>query len=300
MSQLPVLSGILVVCLLAGLAVKSAVAERRLDARIRGTLLLEGGTGSAGRGLRLLLSYGRFLATRRERERLATRLRQAGFFRNDALNLFLLSRVALLAVFWLASIVLIAPEDMAALITPGALLKQMFAGFLASRASEWWLNDRIRTHTTRLRRRVPEALELLTICVGSGLTFEKALKQVADEIGAVAPELAAEFDSLHSELTINENRQAVLERFGRRSGVKELQTVARTMLQSMRYGTPLVDALQTTANQSRFAQLDEIKERASAAPARMSIPLIVFILFPVIGLLGAPAVVNLIRTMQGL
>ncbi len=299
MQQAVFLGGILAICLLAYLVAEGVVAQNRLNVRIRRTLSLQGGGRFAGE-FRFFLSFGRFLSTRSERERIAARLQRAGFFRDEAVDFFLFGRVALLAVFWLASIFFIAPEDLAALATPGALFTQMVATFLASRLSEWWLNDRVKTRTARVRRRISEALELLTICVGSGLTFEKALKLVADEINPVAPELAVEFDKLCSELTINEDREAVLTRFSRHLDVKELQTVAQTLLQSMRYGTPLVDALRTTADQSRLVQLDDIKERAGAAPARMSVPLIVFILFPVVALLGAPAIVNLVRTLQGI
>lgn len=299
MQQAASLGGIFAICFLAYLAVEGAVAEYRLNMRIKRTLSLQGGEKFTG-SFRLLLPCGRFLSTRNERERIASRLQQAGFFHDAAVDSFLLGRTALLAIFWLASIFFIAPQDLTMLVAPGALFMQMAAAFMASRLSEWWLNDRVKTRTARVRRRISEALELLTICVGSGLTFEKALKLVAHEINPVAPEISAEFDKLYSELTISEDREAVLTRFSRHLDVKELRTVAQTLLQSMRYGTPLVDALQTTADQSRLAQLDDIKERAGAAPARMSVPLIVFILFPVIALLGAPAIINLARTMQGI
>lgn len=291
---------VLATCFLAYLVVEAAVAQNRLNTRIRHTLSFSAKGKVADRHFRAFLSFGRFLSTGEERERLTTRLRQAGFFRDEAIDSFLFGRIALLAAFWLLSILLIAPEDLAALATPSALFKQMVAALLASRLSEWWLNDRIKTHTKRIRHRIPETLELLAICVGSGLTFERSLQVVADELRPVAPDLAAEFERLCSELEISEDRQTVLARFARQSNVEELQMLAQTLLQSMRYGTPLVDALRTIATQSRLMQLDGIRERAGAVPARMSIPLILLILFPVIALLGAPAIVNLLRTMQGM
>ena len=300
MHQFAFLGGILAIFMLVYLVVENVVAENRLNVRIRRTLSQGGAKKSVGRDFREFLAFGRFLSTGKERKRLADRLQQAGFFRGDAVDLFLFGRTALLVASWLASLYLIAPENLAALFTPGALFKQMVAAVLAARLSEWWLNDRIKAHIRKIRHRVSEALELLTICVGSGITFERSLQMVVDETSPVAPDLAAEFDRLHSELKISEDRQAVLTRFAHHLDVKELQTMARTLLQSMRYGTPITDALQTTAHQSRMAQLDEIREHAAAAPARMSLPLIIFILFPVIALLGAPAVINLLRIMQGL
>lgn len=298
MRQILFFGGLLVFFFLVYLMVKNLVEEGRLDARIRATLAIGGGHRFAWhRLLDSVLSAGRFLSTRKERDQLAVRLQQAGFFHEQVLDLFLLGRIAVLILFWLASVFFVEPEALADLLTPAALFMQMVAAFLSSRATEWWLNDRIKTRTARIRRRVPEALELVTICVGSGQTFEQALKQVAGEINPTAPELSVEFDTLHHDLRLNENRSRVLEHFAERTDVKELRAMAQTLIQSMRYGTPLVDALQTTANQSRLAQLDVLKERAGSAPARMSVPLVVFVLFPVIVLLTAPAVLNLMRAL---
>ncbi len=300
MSQYLVPVGILAISLLAYLTVRNAVAEKRLHDRIARTLALDGRQRFVGGKFRHLLSAGSLFSTVRERERLAIRLQQAGLFHSDAVDVFLIGRMVLPVLLWLAAVVQIAPENTAALATPVAVLKQVAAAFLGARLSEIWLSRRIRIRRLRIRRRVPEALELLTICVSSGLTFEEALKKAADEVAPMAPELANEFLELNSKLVINEDRQAVLERFIRRSSVPELEAVARTVMQSMRYGTPLVDALQTTADQSRLAQLNDIKERAGGASARISVPLILFVVFPVVVLLGAPAFINLARTMKGM
>ena len=292
------LSGALVLGLLAYLGVQAAVVQSRLSARIHRTLSPDGKRRDPARRWLRLAAFSRGLSTGNEREALALRLRQAGFFQDHAVDLFLLVRTAWAVALWLVAIMFLGPEDPGALLTPKAVLLQLAAVLLASRLSEWWLNGRIKTRTARVRHRISEALELLTICVGSGLTMEQTLKQVAKEIRSAAPELAGELDRLYSELSVMEDRQAVLTRFAQYTAIQELQVMARTLLQSMQYGTPLVDALQTTADQSRLAQLADIKERAGAAPARMSVPLVVFVLFPVIVLLGAPAVVHLVRSMQ--
>ena len=300
MSVLITVSGILALGLLAYLVAQAAVVQSRLNARIHRTLSPAGERRATTRRFLRLASFARFLSTRNERKTLTLRLQRAGFFDDKAVDLFLLARTGWVVVLWLVSIVFMAPEDLGALLTAKAILLQLAAVLLASRLSEWWLNGRIKSRTARVRHRISEALELLTICVGSGLTMEQTLKQVAKEIRAAAPELAVELDRLYSEFSIMEDRQAVLTRFAQHTAIQELQVMARTLLQSMQFGTPLVDALQTVADQSRLAQLADIKERAGAAPARMSIPLVVFILFPVIGLLGAPAVVHLVRSMQAI
>lgn len=298
MSELIALSSILALGLLAYLVAQAAVEQSRLKARVHRTLSLQDERRVAARRFLQLASFARYLCTRNERKTLTLRLQRAGFFQDPAVDLFLLARTGGLVVLWLAAIAFLAPQNLQALAAPKALLVQLAAILLASRLSEWWLNVRIQSRTARVRHRIAEALELLTICVGSGLTIEQTLQQVAKEISPAAPELAGELDRLYSELRVIEDRQTVLTRFAQQTAIGELQVTARTLLQSMQFGTPLVDALQTSADQSRLAQLADIKERAGAAPARMSVPLVMFILLPVVVLVAAPAIVSLIRSMQ--
>jgi tight adherence protein C len=78
--------------------------------------------------------------------------------------------------------------------------------------------------------------------------------------------------------------------------VRELESLASSLLQSIHYGTPIADALRTIAADSRDGQVAEMEEKAGAISARVGIPLVVLILFPLVALIVAPAAINLMRT----
>ena len=287
-----------IACLAGYFTVRSLVLAGRLHAKID-TMLYPGGTpslwGKLGAGLLPLARWG---ASQKDRVQLAIRLRQAGFFHKNAVEIYVLARLVFLVMAWAACVyIFVAPETLSELVAPLAVLKQMIGIIVAVRLSEWWLNGRIKARILKIREKVPQALELLAICVASGLTIERALERVGEEIEASMPEVAVEFARLSSELRVNENRIAVLERFAHRCGVKELEMMARNLIQTLRYGAPLVDSLKMLSEQSLALQLDEIKERASSVPARISVPLIVFVLFPLVALLVAPPLITLARTL---
>ena len=91
------------------------------------------------------------------------------------------------------------------------------------------------------------------------------------------------------------NRADALKRLEKRSGVRELEKLAGTLIQSLQYGTPIVDALRSIAAESRAEQMSSLEEKAGNIAARVGIPLIILVLFPLVALIAAPAAINLIR-----
>lgn len=92
------------------------------------------------------------------------------------------------------------------------------------------------------------------------------------------------------------NRTAALKRLEARSGVREMEILANSLLQSIQYGTPLTEALQAIASEARAGQLAELEQKAGSISATIGVPLIVFVLFPVIALIVAPAAIQLARS----
>ena len=288
----------LLVLLTACLVIRQVALSRRRALRIETILAGDEPAEHLQKTLRRLLLPSRYLATRKERDQIAVRLHRAGIQAALAPDAYILARMLLPLGAWAGCVYLfVEPQSPADLADPVNLLKQMAAAILTVRVMEWWLDDRVRSRLLKIRQQAPQAMELLTICVASGLTFETSLERVARELDASVPELAEEFRRLSSDLTISKQPVPVLERFAGRSGVRELETMARTMIQSIRFGTPVTESLNSVAEQSRLMQIDAIKERAGAVPAKMSLPLIILVLFPALVLLAGPALVNLIRLL---
>ena len=147
----------------------------------------------------------------------------------------------------------------------------------------------------RIRLFIPKAVDLLTICMSCGISLEEAFERVADEIENRAPEVAKEFRMTRYEMLVV-NRTAALKRLEARSGVREMEILANSLLQSIQYGTPLTEALQAIASEARAGQLAELEQKAGSISATIGVPLIVFVLFPVIALIVAPAAIQLARS----
>lgn len=237
------------------------------------------------------------LASPKERERLQRLLESAGYHASWQLDAFLLSKMGLLLVAGLFVIWWQEIDSFKVLLSPGPMFKALFVLYLAVRIPDWLLNDKAKQRQQRIRSTVPQALDLLTICAEAGLSLDEALLRVAAEIEYAAPEIASEFRITRSELLVLSDRSEALRRMAERSGVRELELLAGTLIQSMRYGTPLASALQMIASESRARQLAELEEKAGSIAARVGVPLIVMVLFPLVVLMAAPAVISLIETL---
>jgi tight adherence protein C len=137
----------------------------------------------------------------------------------------------------------------------------------------------------------------MTICVESGLSLEDAFDRVAGEFKRISPEVSSEFKTTRSEMLVSDRFEA-LRRLERRSGVREMGVMAGSLAQSMSYGTPLSEALRSIAADCRAAQVSELEEKAGAISARIGVPLVLLILFPLVALIAAPAAINLIRAFS--
>ncbi len=124
----------------------------------------------------------------------------------------------------------------------------------------------------------PDALDLLLICVESGLSIEAAFGRVANELGEAAPELASELELTTAELTYLPERRQALENLVMRTGLPTVKAVVVTMIQAERYGTPLATALRTAAQENRDRRMALAEKKAAALPAQLTVPMILFFL----------------------
>lgn len=149
----------------------------------------------------------------------------------------------------------------------------------------------------KLRKGLPDALDLLVVTAEAGLGLESALDRVVKEMRASNPAVTLEFTILVQELRLLPDRREALERFAERSGIEGFKRLAGTLSQTLRYGTPLSQALRTLAAEMRTERMLAIEEKAIRLPALLVIPLIVFIMPCVFIALVGPSVLELSRNM---
>jgi len=124
----------------------------------------------------------------------------------------------------------------------------------------------------------PDALDLLLICVESGMSVELAFAKVAEEMGDSSVELAEEFSLTTAELSYLTSRRLAYENLARRNNHPGIRAVATALVQAERYGTPLGDTLRTMANENRQLRVMQAEKKAAALPAKLTVPMILFFL----------------------
>ncbi len=148
-------------------------------------------------------------------------------------------------------------------------------------------------HQEKLRKGLPDALDLLVVCAEAGLGIETALDRVAREIENNNRPLAIAFLVLVQELRMLPDRRQALERFAERSEFEGFKRLGGTLSQTLKYGTPLAQALRVLAAEMRQDRMLRIEEKAIRLPALLVIPLILFIMPAVFIALVGPSVLEL-------
>lgn len=150
-----------------------------------------------------------------------------------------------------------------------------------------------RKHQEKLRKGLPDALDLLVVTAEAGMGIETALDRVAREIEANNRPLAISFLVLVQELRMLPDRRQALERFAQRSDFEGFKRLGGTLSQTLKYGTPLAQALRVLAAEMRQDRMLRIEEKAIRLPAVLVIPLILFIMPAVFIALVGPSVLQL-------
>ncbi|MET3665428.1 tight adherence protein C [Caulobacter sp. 1776] len=139
----------------------------------------------------------------------------------------------------------------------------------------------------------PDALDLLLICVESGMSIEAAIQKVGSEVGASSMELAEELSLLTAELSYLPDRRLAYEGLARRTNHPGIKSVATAMIQAERYGTPLGAALRVMAKENRELRLSAAEKKAAALPAQLTVPMILFFLPVLFTVILGPAIIKI-------
>lgn len=141
---------------------------------------------------------------------------------------------------------------------------------------------------------MPEALDLMVVCVDAGLSLENALVRVVNELRHSRPALAEELAITSADMQILPSRDEALTRLADRVELPSIRSVVTTLGQSLRYGTPLAQALRVIAAEMRADALIQLEERANQLPALLTVPMMLFIMPTIFLVVGGPAALQLI------
>ena len=146
-----------------------------------------------------------------------------------------------------------------------------------------------------IRASFADTLDLLLICVESGMSIEVALRRVSREIGIRSIELAEELALTTAELSYLENRRQAYDNLARRTGLDMIKSFSTTLTQSEKYGTPLSQALHTLARENRQQQVHRAEKKAAGLGPKLTVPMILFFLPALFVVILAPAVLTVME-----
>jgi tight adherence protein C len=171
-----------------------------------------------------------------------------------------------------------------------------FAGALVG----YYLPDLFISNATARRqksimRAFPDALDLMLICVESGMSIESAFGKVAAEIGTQSVELAEELGLTTAELSYLPDRSQAFDNLARRCGHSGVKSVAIALNQAEKYGTPMGQALRITAQENREMRMQSAEQKAAALPAKLTVPMIIFFLPCLFVVILGPAIMRIMH-----
>ena len=141
-----------------------------------------------------------------------------------------------------------------------------------------FLRNAISKRQLSIRRAFPDALDLLLICIESGMSIEAAFRKVSTEIVTQSVALSEEFTLTTAELSYLQDRKVAYENLAKRTGLDGVKSVCLALQQSERYGTPLGQSLRVMAQENRDMRMNEAEKKAAALPPKLTVPMIVFFL----------------------
>ena len=140
-----------------------------------------------------------------------------------------------------------------------------------------------------------DALDLLLICVESGMAVEPAMQRVAREIGSASVPLAEELSLTVAELSYLQDRRKAYENLGKRTGLPTVRSVVTSLIQSERYGTPLGTALRVLAQENRDSRMSDAEKKAAALPPKLTVPMILFFLPVIFVVILGPSIIMVMK-----
>jgi tight adherence protein C len=155
-----------------------------------------------------------------------------------------------------------------------------------------YVKNQINKRQTAIRRSWPDALDLLLICVESGMGLESALGKVADEVAAQCPELAQEFALMTAELSYLPQRQKAYENLAERIGLDAVNALVVALNQSEKYGTSVGQSLRVLAQETRDKRMSAAEKKAAALPPKLTVPMILFFLPILFAVIMTPALIQ--------
>ena len=232
--------------------------------------------------------------TEKEQSKLKLKLGYAGFRGEAAPQIFLGMKIVMLAIGLVlgggATLFLYG-------FTQGALIRLvLIAGgmFYFPDSIIWWLGKK---RKEAIFLGLPDALDLMVVCVEAGLGLDQAMRKVAEEMKKSYRVIAEEFSLCNLQLQMGRARTHVLQELGSRSGVEDLKSLSSILIQADKFGSSIAQALRVQSDSMRTRRRQIAEEKAAKTAVKLIFPLVLFIFPGIFVVLVGPAAITMVREM---
>jgi tight adherence protein C len=225
---------------------------------------------------------------------LKSRMVMAGFRQDEAPVIYQGARVVLALV--LPSVYLLSRFIVGVVpikVTVVSLVLTVIGFYLPT----FYLRFRTARRQKRILKALPNALDMLIVCVEAGLGLDAAIKKVGEEMRAACPELSEEFQLMSLELRAGKSRMEAFKNIGARTGVDEIKAWVALMVQTDRFGTSVAGALRANADGMRVKRRQKLEEEAAKTSVKLIFPLIFFIFPAIMVVMVGPAIIQIARVL---
>lgn len=227
-----------------------------------------------------------------ERNKIQQKLIRAGIRSPQALQIFYAIKTLLIVV--MPMLVFSGARFFPEMQTLSVVLYAIMAAGVGALAPNYILQRKVDSRMKRLRHGFPDALDLLVVCVESGLGLGPAIQRVADELGVSHPELSFELATVTAEIRAGVQRETALRNLAERTGLEDIRGLVGLLVQSMRFGTSVADALRVYSEEFRDKRMQAAEEMAAKMSTKLVFPLVLF-MFPLFFIVSVgPAVLRII------
>lgn len=228
-------------------------------------------------------------------ETASDKLMQAGLRGPKAETAFLVARLLAPIALSLLAIFYFLVNKKIGLPFPAKIGIILFATYLGIKAPEIYLSNITSKRQASMRKAFPDALDLLLICVESGMSIEHAFRKVSNEIGPSSTAMAEEMALTTAELSYLPERRQAYENFAKRTGLESVRSVSTALIQAEKFGTPLGQALRVLAQESRDQRMNEAEKKAASLPPKLTVPMIVFFMPALFIVILTPALIQIFK-----
>jgi tight adherence protein C len=228
------------------------------------------------------------------------KLVQAGYRSNDAVAVYLFAKLILPLTFGAGAVFALYVLDLYGLQPQMKLVVSCAAVLVGFYVPELYVKNATDKRRALLVKALPDMLDLMVICTEAGSSLDATLARVAREIRPSSPEMADEVELTGIELGFLPDRRQALENFCDRTGIKHIDALVSTLIQTEKYGTPLAQSLRVLARELRDERLMAAEAKAARLPATLMVPMVIFILPVLFIVLIGPGALNIIDGLKNL